>query len=210
MVGKGPADAIIVLGRVDEFGSLTIDAHERIRKAAHLYKEGVAPLLIAPAKWSYRLQHIPPCTEATIIKARLMEWGIPDSAIACEEKSCDTLGAAYFLKIDFAIPRKWRKIIVVTSLDHLEKTEYVFTKVFGEDCCLEFSCGNRVLSDDVYEQTLEREHKVIKLMQETWLGPVNPGDHEHIAKVLDKHPGYNQNAELSVGKMTERIARQTL
>lgn len=43
------ADAIVVLGRVDKHGHLTIDAHERIRYAAELYKKGLAPYIVAPA-----------------------------------------------------------------------------------------------------------------------------------------------------------------
>ena len=205
-----PADAILVLGRVDEYGHLTIDAYERTRHAAELYRNKHAPLIIAPARWSYRLTHTPPCTEATMLQARLEEWGVPASAIVREERSCDTLGAAYFSKRLFATPRNWKRLTVVTSEDHLERTQYLFEKVYGVSLEIQYSYGNRVLSEVAYQQSLEREQKSLKLMQDTWIGPIRPGNELDIEAVMEKHPGYNPAASMSAKEMDELVRQQSL
>lgn len=203
------ADAIIVLGRVDTHGHLTIDAHERIRYAAELFKKGLAPLIIAPAKWWYKLTYTPSQTEAGVIKSRLMEHGVPEQAILCEEKSCDTLGAPYFLKVDFVLPRGWKSIIVVTSEDHAERTRYVFNKVFADSIKLQYTWGRRVLSEREYNQSLEREAKSLKLMEDTWVGPMAAGDHEYLAReVFVLHPGYNPNAKIDAKEIERRVQAQ--
>lgn len=202
------SDAIIVLGRVDNYGYLNIDAHERIRYTFELFNNKLAPIIVAPAKWSYKLTYIPPRTEAATIKARLIEWGIPPNAILCEEQSCDTLGAAYFLRTMFVEPRGWKKIIIVTSLDHYERTKYVFHKVFGDCIELQYAWGNQVFSDQEFESSLEREAKSLQLMERTWVGPIAVGDYHHVRKVLDKHPFYNSKTLLTAEEIERRIQSQ--
>lgn len=203
------ADAMVVLGRVDKHGHLTIDGHERIRYAAELFKQGLAPLLVAPAKWWYKLTYTPSETEAGIIKSRLIEHGVPEEAILCEENSCDTLGAPYFLKVDFVLPRGWKNIIVVTSEDHAERSEYVFYKVFADSIKLQYTWGRRVLTDREYKQSLKREAKSLKLMEDTWVGPMTPGDHDYLAReVFVQHPGYNPSAQIDAEEIERRVQTQ--
>lgn len=203
------ADAIIVLGRVDNHGHLTIDAHERIRYAAELFKKGLALVIVAPAKWWYKLTYTPPQTEAGIIKSRLMEHGVPDGAILCEETSCDTLGAPYFLKVGFVLPRGWKNVIVVTSEDHAERTKYVFNKVFADSITLQYAWGNQVLTDREYKKSLKREAKSLKLMESTWVGPMIPGDHEYLAReIFPQHPGYNPEAQIDAAEIERRVQAQ--
>lgn len=203
------ADAIIVLGRVDNHGHLTIDAHERIRYAAELYNKGLAPVVVAPAKWWYKLTYTPSQTEAGIIKSRLIEYGVPEEAILCEEKSCDTLGAPYFLKVDFVLPRGWKNVIVVTSEDHAERTKYVFGKVFADSVRLQYTWGNRVLTDREFKKSRKREAKSLKLMQDTWVGPMVPGDHEYLPReIFPQHPGYNPDAQIDAAEIERRVQVQ--
>lgn len=204
------ADAIIVLGRVDQYGHLTIDAHERIRHTAALYANGIAPIIVAPAKWWYKLTYTPPQTEAGIIKARLIERGVPEKAIYCEEKSCDTLGAAYFLKTEFATPRQWNNVVIVTSKDHYQRTKYVFHKVFGNSITLQYTWGDQVLSNSEYTASLAREAKSLKLMDDTWIGPISPGDHSHVKKIFALHPGYNPSATITPEEIERRVQSQQL
>lgn len=203
------ADAIIVLGRVDKHGHLTIDAYERIRHAAELYKQGLAPVIVAPAKWWYKLTYTPPETEAGIIKARLIEHGVPEDAILCEEASCDTMGAPYFLKVNFVLPQGWKNIIVVTSEDHAPRTKYMFHKVFADDITLQYTWGNRVLTEHEYRKSLKREAKSLHLMESTWIGPMTPGDHEYLAReIFVQHPGYNPNATIDAEEIERRVQSQ--
>lgn len=203
------ADAIMVLGRVDKHGHLTIDAHERIRYAAELYRKGLAPVIVAPAKWWYKLTYTPPATEAEMIKARLIEHGVPEEAILCEEQSCDTMGAPYFLKVDFVLPRDWKNVIVVTSEDHAPRTKYMFHKVFANSITLQYAWGNRVLTDREYRKSLKREAKSLHLMESTWIGPMPAGDHDYLArKVFVQHPGYNPDAKIDAEEIERRVQSQ--
>lgn len=203
------ADAIVVLGRVDKHGHLTIDAYERIRYAAELYKKGLAPVIVAPAKWWYKLTYTPPATEAEMIKARLVEHGVPEEAILCEEQSCDTMGAPYFLKVDFVLPRGWQNIIVVTSEDHVQRTEYMFYKVFADSITIQYTWGNRVLTDREFKKSLKREEKSLQLMDSTWIGPMPPGDHEYLVReVFVQHPGYNPDAKIDAEEIERRVQSQ--
>lgn len=204
------ADAILVLGRVNDQGELTKDASERIRYTAELFGRGLAPVIIAPAKWSYKLNFIPKMTEAAMIKEQLVDRGVPEGRILCEEKSCDTLGAAYYLKIDYVLPRHWRGLIVVTSLDHLSRTQYVFDKVFGSSIKIQYVYGEQVLNDFEMIASVDREARSLKLMQTTWLGPIRSGDHKSIAKVLELHPGYNSAAKMSAEEIERLVQSQAL
>ncbi|MCB9839475.1 YdcF family protein [Candidatus Nomurabacteria bacterium] len=202
------ADAISLLGRVDTTGSLTKDALERIRYAAFLYNEGYSKFVVCHAKWSYKLKSQPEETEAVLLKNALLKYGVPAQAILLEEDSCDTLGSAYFLKINFAIPRRWDKFIVITSADHLARTRYIFNLIFGEDALLDFMCGRKVMGEDEFRSSCEREAKSLKLMQTTWFRSVVPGDHIEIAKIMEMHPGYNPDAKLSPQEMELLVQSQ--
>ncbi len=203
-----PADVMIVLGRVDSKGNLTKDAHERIRYAAQLYKRQLAPVIVSPAKRSYRLSETPIMTEAATIRAGLVARGVPADAILLEEKSCDTLGAAYFTKVDYILKNNWKRILVVTSEDHLERTKYVFHKVFGKAYDIQYVYGNRVLQDEEFVQSLEREKKSLQLMDTTWVGPVTPGEHSMVASIFKLHPGYNPRAKVSPEEIEKRVQAQ--
>lgn len=145
-----------------------------------------------------------------MIKQGLVDHGVPAEAILLEEKSCDTLGGAYFLKVDFALARSWRHIIVVTSDDHLERTKYVFHKVFGNGYDIQYACGDRVLSNEEYMDSLGREKRSVQLMDSTWVGPIIPGRHAMVKEVFKKHPGYNPKARISAEEIERRVQTQTV
>lgn len=145
-----------------------------------------------------------------MIKNGLLAHGVPESSILLEEKSCDTLGAAYFLKVDYVIKHNWNRILVVTSADHLERTCYVFYKVFGPSYDIHFTYGNRVLSTTEYHSSLEREKKSLQLMESTWVGPVKPGAHTMVQDIFKQHPGYNKKAKVSAQEIEERVQSQQI
>lgn len=205
------SSAIIVLGRVDERGNLTLDAHERIRFAAEIYRSQQVPLVIACAKGSYKLRVKQTKTEASRIRDELVSYNIPRNSIALEEKSCDTIGSALFVKKDYVLPNHIMKIIVVTSLDHLERTKYAFTKVFGNSTSIRFVCGRQVMSSKDYSTSLLREKKSLQLMENTWFGKVKDGDHEEVESILmKKHPGYSTGTKLTAKDIEYLVENQDL
>ena len=63
----------------------------------------------------------------------LMERGITPDQIFCESTSYDTIGNAYFSRVQLAEPLGWRRLLIVTSQFHMPRTEAVFRWVYSLD-----------------------------------------------------------------------------
>lgn len=72
-----------------------------------------------------------PILEADVCAAHLRERGVPAERILVESCSVDTIGNAYFSRVVHADPMGLRRLHVVTSSFHLERTEAVFRWVYG-------------------------------------------------------------------------------
>jgi hypothetical protein len=72
-----------------------------------------------------------PIVEADVCAAHLRGRGVPDDRILIESCSVDTIGNAYFSRVVHADPMGWRRLHIVTSGFHLERTEAVFGWVYG-------------------------------------------------------------------------------
>jgi hypothetical protein len=82
-----------------------------------------------------------PITEARAGAAYLLARGIDPARILLEESSYDTVGNAYFSRVIHAIPRDFRRILVITSDFHMPRTEAAFRWVYSLDppaCAVDF------------------------------------------------------------------------
>ena len=132
-------DVIIVLGGgINADGSLPAVVKKRVGKAVELYKKGMAPRLIMSGKWSINSKISYPCTEAEAMEEYAVLCGVERDDILVEKESQDTLGNAYWSKINFLKPAKWQDIVVVTSDFHIKRAKYLFGKVLGPDYRLSF------------------------------------------------------------------------
>lgn len=199
------ADGISVLGRVDDAGRLTPDARERLRLAATLQAGGVAPKIVVHARWSYRLTTPPEMTEARTMAASLRTLGVPEDSIILEERSCDTVGSLLFLRTDVAEPSGWRRLVVVTSIDHLARTRFLTRLVFGDDLDVRLVYGRTVMTREEQRAALDREKRSLRLMASTWFAGIEPGDHAAVASALRDHPGYNPAATVTPQEMLRRV-----
>ena len=114
------ADALIVLGD-DNFYA------DRVTRAAQLFREGKAPLVVASGR---RLR--PNAGIAELMEHDLVERGVPKGRIVRFSHDGDsTLEEAQAL-LRIVKERKWRGVIVVTSNFHTRRARYIFHHVFPQ------------------------------------------------------------------------------
>ncbi len=112
------ADALIVLGDDDFIGS-------RAAKAADLYHEGRAPIIVA----SGRMMR-PYAGVGELIQRDLTDRGVPTSAIEIYRHNArDTLDEAQTLR-SLVVQKNWHHVVIVTSNYHTRRARYIFQKVF--------------------------------------------------------------------------------
>ena len=114
------ADALIVLGD-DNFYA------DRVTRAAQLFREGKAPLVVASGR---RLR--PNAGIAELMEHDLIERGVPrDKIIRFSHDGDSTLEEAQSL-VRIVKERKWHSVIVVTSNFHTRRARYIFLHVFPQ------------------------------------------------------------------------------
>lgn len=115
------ADALIVLSG-DNFYA------DRATRAAELFREGKAPLIVASGR---RLR--PNAGVAELMEHDLMERGVPKDKILRFTHDADSTREEAEALVKLAKTRKWRKTIVVTSNYHTRRARYIFHRVFPQD-----------------------------------------------------------------------------
>jgi uncharacterized SAM-binding protein YcdF (DUF218 family) len=114
------ADALIVLGD-DNFYA------DRVTRAAQLFREGKAPMVVASGR---RLR--PNAGIAELMEHDLVERGVPkDRIVRFSHDGDSTLEEAQAL-VQIVKERKWRGVIVVTSNFHTRRARYIFHHVFPQ------------------------------------------------------------------------------
>jgi uncharacterized SAM-binding protein YcdF (DUF218 family) len=114
------ADALIVLGD-DNFYA------DRATRAAELFREGKAPVVVASGR---RLR--PNAGIAELMEHDLIERGVPkDKIVRLTHDAGNTEEEAEALK-KVVKERKWKSVIVVTSNYHTRRARYIFHKVFPQ------------------------------------------------------------------------------
>lgn len=185
------SDVIIVLGRgIEDDGSLPLDPKSRVRKAAELYSDHVAPIIVMSGAWTYHFDINPTRSESKAMKEYAVELGIPEQAIIEESKSMDTIGNVYFTKKDIIEQKGFKNIVVIASEDHMPRVKYLFEKIYGEAYNLKFTISERVIDDASYEKELAHESNSMAITRQ-WLDSLKPGDDAAVWKLMiTKHPAY--------------------
>jgi uncharacterized SAM-binding protein YcdF (DUF218 family) len=115
------ADALIVLSD-DNFYA------DRSTRAAELFREGKAPLIVASGR---RLR--PSAGIAELMEHDLVERGVPRDKILRFTHDADSTKEEAEALVKLAKTRKWHKTIVVTSNYHTRRARYIFNRVFPQD-----------------------------------------------------------------------------
>ena len=146
------ADAIIVLGD-DNFYA------DRATRAAQLFREGKAPLVVASGR---RLR--PNAGIAELMDHDLFERGVPkDKIVRFPHDADSTLEEAQALA-KLVKERKWRRVIVVTSNYHTRRAGYIFRHVFPQD--IEISVASARDGDFDPEHWWEKRKSIKELTRE--------------------------------------------
>lgn len=102
-----------------------------------------------------------------------------------ETKSKDTIGNAYYAKKLYFIPKKERKAVIITSDFHLERTRFVFQKIFGKGYKLKFVSASSFLKNKEKTKVMERDKEILQRTKRV-LAEVRPGDHNFLKGKLYK------------------------
>jgi len=114
------ADALIVLGD-DNFYA------DRATRAAELFREGKAPLVVASGR---RLR--PTAGMAELMEHDLVERGVPKGKILRFPQDGDSTQEEAEALAKLAKTKNWHKGIVVTSNYHTRRARYIFRRVFPQ------------------------------------------------------------------------------
>lgn len=188
---------VILGGGINPDGSLPNTSRNNTDKGIELFKKSVSNLIIMSGGISFQLKYKPPKTEAKAMKDYAVQAGVPEDNILLEEDSKDTIGNAYFTKIDFLKPNNWKNLVVTTSDFHMKRTEYIFKKILGPKYQTDFVKAPSKLTQTDFENRIKVEEKILFLIKE-WLERIKDGDDPKIKELLyTKHPGYADNPEIS-------------
>jgi uncharacterized SAM-binding protein YcdF (DUF218 family) len=112
------SDAIIILSD-DNFYA------DRATRASQVFREGMAPLVVASGR---RLR--PRAGIAELMEHDLIERGVPKDKILRVPHDADNTREEAEVLAQLALQRKWKSVIVVTSNYHTRRARYIFEKVF--------------------------------------------------------------------------------
>ena len=146
------ADALIVLSDDDFYA-------DRATRAAELFREGEAPLIIASGR---RLR--PNAGIAELMEHDLVERGVPKDKILRFTHDADSTKEEAEALAKLVKTKKWHKTIVVTSNYHTRRARYIFRRVFPQD--VEVRVASARDGDFDPERWWEKRKSTKELMQE--------------------------------------------
>jgi len=112
------SDAIIELS-IDNFYA------DRATRAAELYRQGLAPIVVASG---VRLR--PYAGVGELMEHDLIERGVPKDRILRFPHDAENTREEAEVLAKLVAEKKWKRVIVVTSNYHTRRTRYIFCRVF--------------------------------------------------------------------------------
>lgn len=121
---SAPSDALIVLGDDNYTG-------DRAFHAAKLYREGVAPVVVASGRMLRKDVGL-----ADVIEHDVQSFGVPDTAIIglphrAENTREEAEEVARLVRI-----RGWKRILVVTSSYHARRARFIYSRILPANITL--------------------------------------------------------------------------
>ena len=129
-------DAIFVLaGGIDNDGNIHPWVQRRLDIAIDLGNNNDIPIVVLGGG-TYHKPHYTNkdgfvIHESTACANYLIYNGIKSERIMREWSSYDTIANAFFGLTNFAIPRKWKHILIITSEFHMPRSVEIFKWIFG-------------------------------------------------------------------------------
>lgn len=206
-------DVIIILGgRINTDGTLPDLPRGRVDEGVRRYKNNEASKILMTGNYGFWLdwsREIPMRSEAGAMKEYAESLGVSGHDVLVEAVSKDTLGNAYFTKINILEPNKYRNVIVVTSDFHIDRTKYIFDLVFGPTYAIDYIGVPTNLPAENMAALQNQEVKTIQVLRELIGDQIIPGDTQAIQHVLfSKHPGYSPNPEYTYEQLRVMLGRK--
>ncbi|MFT6747853.1 MAG: hypothetical protein ACJAZ2_002210 [Glaciecola sp.] len=111
--------------------------------------------------------------------------GVDSSCIVTDTKSKDTVGDAFFTKVNVVAKQAWKNLLIVTTDYHVDRAEKIFNFIYGPSYTI------KVIGCSVQSNRTEAlEKKSMNDFTQTFKG-VKPGDDQAIEKrLISRHPFY--------------------
>lgn len=183
-------EIIIVLAKgVNEDGTLTKESIGNVEKATEVHRITQDKIIMC-GRWSYTYTYTPKKTEAEAMKAYAITLGVEEKSIIIEDQSSDTLGNAFFAKKIIEKFDDINSIIVIAIDHHINRSKYIFGKVFGNRYDMKFIGVNSKSSADFFAKKQQLEDETLSFLKRI-LDDVTPGNDLELQNVFDKvHPLY--------------------
>lgn len=178
-------DCIIVLANeMDKEGNLNLESVSRIKLARDSYFNNPSTTLIT-CGWNYRKDS--ELFIGDVMKNYAVKLGVPPEKIMAEINSRDTVGDAFFTKLNILKNKAWKNILVVTSDYHVDRTSTIFKFIYGAEYSIKVigSCGFDSLEKQLSEKASLEAFKLT-------FQNIRQGDGINIYERLSTlHPFYN-------------------
>lgn len=178
-------DCIIVLANeMDKEGNLNLESIARIKLACASYFNNPSTTLIT-CGWNYRKDS--KLFIGDVMKNYAVYSGVPSEKIITELNSRDTVGDAFFTKLNILKNIDWKNLLIVTSDYHVFRTSKIFKFIYGSQYQIKVIGSSGF--DSVEKQTSE---KISLDAFESTFENIKSGDEIKISeRLLTQHPFYN-------------------
>ncbi len=140
-----------------------------------------------------------PIIESAAEANYLMRRGVPPARILMETASYDTIGNAYFSLVIHVLPRRFRRLLVITSEFHLPRTEALFRWIYSMAGSFDLHF-DATPNDGIDEQTLASRHEKENTALRSLTGLRN-----RIHSLEDLHRWmFTEHGAYAAGKMVDR------
>lgn len=142
-------------------------------------------MIYVTSGWAYREDV--EISLANSMKNYILHKGISEERILTVEESKDTVGDAIFSRIKFAIPLKWKNIVVVTSDYHTKRAKEIFKFIYGKSCKVSFV---ECFTSNFNNHSIEI--KSLSAFRSTFLGVQEGNINQILSAMRERHPYYKE------------------
>jgi uncharacterized SAM-binding protein YcdF (DUF218 family) len=151
--------------------------------------------IIVSGGYSLWLKKAPRHTEAKVMKSYLVRHGVPKDLVLMEDKSQDTIGNVYFAKQIIKQNPSWKKILVITTKEHVDRSRWLFARFFGRSYTIQFLwASTSLVQKDRGRQRKKYEQFIVDITKQNLHG-CKDGDDACLMRLLKRfHPVYSSSA----------------
>ena len=180
-MSKKEVIGILLGGGITKKGKISADALTRAKVALKLLQKKEIQKLVLSGGFSNK--KFPRLSEARLFTRFFIKKGIGKKKLILEEKSKDTLGNAIYCKKLFIKEKLPKKIILITSNYHLQRSLKVFQHIFGNEHGFIGKKSKPFILHKIQNQLEEMESSGL---DDLFLSQFKSGDHKKAERLLIK------------------------